>query len=130
MVGAEGCATPRRRLVTSTVGGLFCGCWAIADRAVNARANAAEDNTTTPAGANRCVMDASGALGCGALACRPGGSVRQVMPDAQSGLLHRCANPLRHRVIEKPDPCGSGSSSSAREPTITFQRGTLPAPRS
>src|SRR5215471_5535552 len=26
--------------------------------------------------------------------------------------------------IEKPDPFGSGSSSSAREPTITFQRGT------
>src|SRR5262245_66249087 len=35
-----------------------------------------------------------------------------------------CAKRLRHRVIEKPDPCGSGLSSSAREPTITFQRGT------
>src|SRR5262249_40724221 len=35
-----------------------------------------------------------------------------------------CAQRLRHSVIEKPDPCGPGSSSSAREPTITFQRGT------
>ena len=39
-------------------------------------------------------------------------------------ITSRCAQCLRHRVIEKPDPCGSGPSSSAREPTITFQRGT------
>jgi hypothetical protein len=39
-------------------------------------------------------------------------------------ITSTCAKCLRHRVIEKPDPCGPGLSSSAREPTITFQRGT------
>src|SRR6266481_6125747 len=31
---------------------------------------------------------------------------------------------LKARPKEKPDPCGSGCSLSARGPTITFQRGT------
>ena len=31
---------------------------------------------------------------------------------------------LQARCKEKPDPCGSGYSLSARGPTITFQRGT------
>src|SRR5262249_26513104 len=51
-------------------------------------------------------------------------SVRQEVPGAQSDNYLSCAQRLRHSVIEKPDPCGPGSSSSAREPTITFQRGT------
>src|SRR3954449_7461971 len=93
--------------------------------AVNARTNAAEDNTTAPTGANRCVMEASGATGCAALACLPGGSVRQEVPRAQSGLFHRCANPLRHRVIESSE---SEKNRTLAGPVQVRRRGSRLSP--
>src|SRR5262249_33785174 len=56
--------------------------------------------------------------------------------DYSTDVQIPCGTKLRHKVmekqwiIEKPDPCGPGSSSSAREPTINFQRGTMLASRS
>lgn len=47
---------------------------------------------------------------------------RDYYTNVQISLRHKVME--KQCIIEKPDPCGSGSSSSAREPTITFQRGT------
>src|SRR5262245_45631477 len=93
--------------------------------------NVAVENATVdrsaPVGAMRDVIDTSwgGGTRRRALAStvpRPVSDRRYPVRNGDHYLC--CAKRLRHRVVEKPDPCGSGLSSSAREPTITFQRGT------
>jgi hypothetical protein len=51
-------------------------------------------------------------------------SARQARTQAPAHTRVSKRRSLQARPKEKPDPCGSGCSLSARGPTITFQRGT------